>query len=322
MIRNARAGFLAAFILILFFPVASSAQLASGLRGAAGSAVGPDGAIYATEAAVGFITRIDPETGETALFASGLPTPLPHVGFGGALDVAFLGGVAYALVTMVDATLGGSEVTGVYRMDDEDSFTPIADIGAFALANPPCTPFDLPTGVQYSLQAYRGGFLVTDGHHNRVLRVRLNGEVTEFRSFDNIVPTGLDIRGGQIYMAQAGPAPHLPEDGKVVVFDHNSGAEEIASGAMLAVDVELGRGRVPYVLAQGEWDEAFPGSPALPNTGALYRIHGDGTLSTIEDQLNLPSSLEIINNNAYIINLLGEVWVIEDIGQPPFGAAH
>ena len=33
------------------------------------------------------------------------------------------------------------------------------------------TDFFVPTGVQYALEPYRGGFLVTDGHHNRVLRV-------------------------------------------------------------------------------------------------------------------------------------------------------
>jgi sugar lactone lactonase YvrE len=66
-------------------------------------------------------------------------------------------------------------------------------------------------------QTYRGGFLVTDGHHNRVLRVTLDGEVTELIQFDNIVPTGLAVRGNTVYMAEAGPVPHLPQNGKVVV---------------------------------------------------------------------------------------------------------
>ena len=68
------------------------------------------------------------------------------------------------------------------------------------------------------MQPYRGGFLVTDGHHNRVLRVTLDGGITEVIAFDNIVPTGIDLRPDKVYLAQAGPVPHLPEDGKVVSF--------------------------------------------------------------------------------------------------------
>lgn len=76
------------------------------------------------------------------------------------------------------------------------------DIGAFALSHPPNTPFFVPTGVQYALETYRGGFLVTDGHHNRVLQVTLDGEVSEFRTFGNIVPTGLEVWGNTVYMAE------------------------------------------------------------------------------------------------------------------------
>lgn len=322
MSQKSAAALLAIVMMLSAFPMTSSAQLASGLQGALGSTVGPDGALYVTESAVGFITRIDPQTGDMTLFASGLPTPLPLVGFGGAFDVAFLDGVAYVIVTMVDAALGGTEITGVYRMEGADSFTPIADIGAFALANPPATAFEVPTGVQYSMETYRGGFLVADGHHNRVLRVRLNGEVSEFKAFGNIVPTGLEVRGRDIYMAQAGPAPHSPDTGKVVTFTHNSSATEVASGARLAVDVEFGLGQSLYVLSQGEWNGAFPGSQANPETGALFRINGDGTLSLIADELNIPTSMEFIGNDVFIVSLLGDIWLIQDVGRPPFGRGH
>ena len=91
------------------------------------------------------------------------------------MDVAFIGKTAYVLVTLVGPDVGGDDVVGIYRVDGPDSFTVIADIGAFALANPPSTPFDVPTGLQFALDIYRGGFLVTDGHHNRVLQVTLDG---------------------------------------------------------------------------------------------------------------------------------------------------
>ena len=90
-----------------------------------------------------------------------------------------------------------------------------------------------------------------------MLRVTLDGEVTELIAFDNIVPTGLAVSGNTVYMAEAGPVPHLPEDGKVVSFGPKSPtATEVASGARLLVDVEFGRGRRLYALSQGDFRSA------------------------------------------------------------------
>jgi len=233
---------------------------------------------------------------------------------GGALDVAFMGGTAYALVTLVGPDVGGSDVVGIYRVDGPDSFTVVADIGAFALSNPPTTSFDVPTGVQYSLEVFHGAFLVADGHHNRVLRVTLDGEVTEVIQFDNIVPTGLEVRGNTVFMAQAGPVPHLPEDGKLVSFKLESPTPtELASGGRLLVDVEFGRGRRLYALAQGVFPEGNPpGSPALPDTGQLLRANSDSTFTVVADELNRPTSLEFIKDTAYVVTLTGEIWTVSN----------
>ena len=121
--------------------------------------------------------------------------------------------------------------------------------------------FAVPTGVQYALETYRGGFLVTDGHHNRVLHVTRDGKITELigDSAGNIVPTGLAISGNTIYMAEAGPVPHDPEDGKIVSFEpESSTVSEVASGAPLLVDVERGRGRTLFALAQGDFQAGGP----------------------------------------------------------------
>ena len=203
---------------------------------------------------------------------------------------------------------------GIYRVDGPDSFTVIADIGAFALANPPSTPFDVPTGLQFALDTYRGGFLVTDGHHNRVLQVTLDGTITELIGFGNIVPTGLALSGNTVYMAEAGPVPHLPEDGKVVSFRTKVPvATELASGASLLVDVEFGRGHRLYALSQGEFGGGPAGSPALPDTGALVSVNHDGTLAVLADRLNLPTSMEFIKDTAYVVTLTGEIWKIDGV---------
>ena len=300
-------------------PVPGPAQLlVTGLQGASGSTIGPGGALYVTEGAVGKIIRVDPSTGNTTTFASGLPPSI--VGIGGVNDVAFIGGTAYALVTLVGPDVGGNNVVGIYRIDGPSSFTVIADIGAFSEANPPGTAFFVPTGVQYAIQTYRGAFLVTDGHHNRVLHVTLDGEITEIKTFGNIVPTGLALHGNTIYMAEAGPVPHLPENGKVVSFSANSSAvTNVASGAPLLVDVEFNRGQTLFALAQGIWDQVEEGSPAEPNTGSLVRVNDDGTFTVIAEGLDRPTSMEFIGNTAYIIGLSGEIVTIENVDSPPFG---
>jgi hypothetical protein len=296
-------------------------RLVGGLEGGSGSTVGPDGALYVTEGAAGRVARVDPKTGEVTTYASGLPKSL--IGFGGAMDVEFVGRTAYVLVTLVGPDVGGSDIVGIYRIDGPTSFTVVADIGAFAVSNPPSTPFDLPTGVQYALETYRGGFLVTDGHHNRVLRVTRDGTVTERIAFGNIVPTGLAVRGSKVYMAEAGPVPHLPADGKVVSFGPKSStATEVASGARLLVDVEFGRGRSLYALSQGVFGGGPAGAPALPNTGSLVKANRDGGFTVVADGLDRPTSLEFIGNSAYVVTLGGEIWKLDRVSCPPHGGSR
>ena len=114
------------------------------------------------------------------------------------------------LVTVVGIGRWGHSIVGIYRRDGPHDSTVIADIGAYAAVHPPATSYFIPTGVQYAMERYRGGFLVPDGHHNRVNRVTLGGHVSEVVAFNDIVPTGLSVRGHKVYMAEAGPNPHLP----------------------------------------------------------------------------------------------------------------
>jgi hypothetical protein len=293
-------------------------RLVSGLQRARGSTVGPGGALYVTEAAAGRISRVDPATGAVTTFASGLP--ISGLVPGGVVDVAFVGETAYALVTLVSPDVGGQSVDGIYRVDGPDHFTVIADVGAFSAAHPPRTPFGVATGVQYALETFHGGFLITDGHHNRVLQVSHDGVISELMGFDNIVPTGIAVSGNTIYLAEAGPVPHLPENGKVVTFSPESqSASTIAGGAPLLVDVEFDRGRTLFALSQGIGSGGPPATPAVPNTGSLVRVNGDGTVTVISSGLDRPTSLKFIGNTAYIVTLTGEIWTIDDVADPPFG---
>lgn len=301
--------------------VSAPKVLAEGLGELQGSTIGPDGALYVTATMSGEVLRVDTTTGATTRFAGALPARASdpfHVG-SGVVDVTFMDGTAYVLVTSVGTEFGAEDYTvGIYRIDGPDSHTVISDLGAWSVANQPAVEFFIATGFQFAIEAYRGGFLVTDGHHNRVLWVGLDGAVTELITFGNVVPTGLSTSGDAIYVAQAGPLPHMPEDGKVLVFDYGSTeATQLAAGARLVVDVELGEGDAIFALAQGVWEGEFDGEPALPDTGSLVRADGNGGFVELASELNRPTSMEIVGNTAFIVSLDGAIWQIDNIGDSP-----
>jgi len=289
--------------------------LASGLEGASGATIGPDGALYVAEGKVGKITRIDTRTGETSTFASGLPKAVFPLG--GAIDVEFVGHTAYVLVTLVGEDVGGTAVDGIYRVDDADSFTVVADLGEFSRDMPPKTQFDLPSGVQFSLEPIRGGFLVSDGHHNRVLKVTRSGEVSELIAFGNTVPTGLAATDGTVYLAEAGPIPHAPADGKIVKFGiRHPVVKNVAAGFSLLVDVEFGKHGALYALSQGDSPGIVPaGSPSLPDSGELLRVKKDGTFAVVVEDLDLPTSVDIWKDTAYVVTLGGDVLKIRGLSR-------
>src|SRR6185503_14166646 len=127
-------------------PAPTTQLLVTGLQELQGSTVGPGGALFVTPPLTGRIWRAAPETGAVTLFASGLPARIPDFFFigSGVVDVAFLGGTAYALVTGVAPDLEGDDIVGVYRVDGPNSFTIIADLGAWSEDHPPATDFFVP----------------------------------------------------------------------------------------------------------------------------------------------------------------------------------
>src|SRR3954453_17892213 len=116
-----------------------SSLLVSGLQGSFGSTVGPGGDLYVAEGVARRVSRIDPDTGAVTTFASGLPAQVIP-GLGAATDIEFVGGTAYVLLQFIGSHLRGPrQVKGIYRVDGPQTFTVVADIGAFNVAPPPNT---------------------------------------------------------------------------------------------------------------------------------------------------------------------------------------
>lgn len=290
-----------------------------------GSTVGPDRAIYVTDGPGGRVLRVDPRTGATTTFASGLPRAIPDVGIGGAIDVVFVHGTAYVMVTLVGPEFGQPEViAGVYRIDGQGTPTAIANVGAWSTAHPPETDFFIASGVQYALERDHHGLLISDGHHNRVLRVSRAGDISELRAFDNVVPTGLDTHQGRIYMAQAGPIPHHPAAGRVIRFSPESSTQVVAGGAPLLVDVERTRDGRLLALSQGVWDlpptPENEGKPAAPDTGRILMANRHGGLVPLVEGLDQPTSFEVVGDTAFVITLTGKVLKIDHLART--GRSH
>ena len=291
-----------------------------------GSTIGPRGALYVTDGVAGAVLRIDRRSGRVAPYVDGLPPKaFPDGAIGGPVDVAFARGTAYVLVTLVSGTIVGEPFgdpqaeNGLYRIERDGSNTLVADLGRWSLDNPPEPAFFIDTGVHFALEPYRGGFLVTDGHHNRVLWVDRHGSIHELATFGNVVPTGLETAFGHVFVTQIGPIPHRPEDGKVVALRPGREAREIASGASMLIDVERGpHGRL-YGLSQGRWDGVGEGSRALPDTGRLVVVGHRGNLTPVMDRrgqelvLDRPTSVEFDGDTAYVVSVTGTVYRVDDL---------
>jgi hypothetical protein len=103
-----------------------------------------------------------------------------------------------------------------------------------------------------------------------------------------------------------------PKDGKIWALRPDSFTpREVASGARLLVDVEFGHEHTLFALSQGFWDGPFEGAPAQPNTGSLLKVKKDGSFTKLVEDLDRPTSFEIVGQTAYVITLDGEVWKID-----------
>jgi hypothetical protein len=152
-----------------------------------------------------------------------------------------------------------------------------------------------------------------------VLHVSTTGEITQRMQFGNIVPTGLAVTHGTVFLSQAGPIPHVPATGKVVSFplnDAGPNAHEVASGFSLLVDVEPGPDGALYALSQGDSPgNVPPASPAAPDSGELLLLNRNGSFSVLVDELDLPTSLDFVGSTAFVTTLNGEVWKITNVSK-------
>jgi len=328
--------------------------LVSGLLQPRGIAFGSDGMIYVAEAGTGGdtdfevepgvvvqngftgrISKVDPDTGARTTVADGLPSQAsPELGEAvGPADVAFIGSTLYYLQTHGGEGYGFPDnPTGIYRIDSSGNAHLVANIGAFNIANPTEAIIDgSQTDVEvggnpYAMDVHAGNFYVTDGNHNRLLRVSTSGSITEITEFpDHPVSTGLDFgTDGFAYVSYLGKGPFFPEDGKVVKVNLSTGViTELASGQPWLTDVEFGPGGKLYATQ-------FNNVPALsddavgPFKGTLLTVDtSSGAITPLVTGLSFATFVEFNGDTAYVTNwsvtAVGEIVKIENFSSvtPP-----
>ncbi len=175
---------------------------------------------------------------------------------------------------------------GIYRVDGPTSFTVIADIGAFSVANPAETDVRRPdrtSSTRWSRTA--AGSWSPTGTTTACCGSHSTARSPKLIAFDNIVPTGLAVPG-QHACSWPRPAPSrtCPRTARSCRSCRSRRlATEVASGARLLVDVEFGRGPTLYALSQGD----LPGrrlrrlARRCRTPAQLVKVNWDGTFTVV-----------------------------------------
>ncbi len=161
------------------------------------------------------------------------------------------------------------------------------------------------------------GFYVSDGNHNRIYFVALDGEVTEVIAWGNTVPTGLALgEDGTLYVAEIGPVPHTPEEGRIIAVDVEAGESEVlASGISYLIGLAFGEDGTLYAVSMGDEPDENTMAPAVPFSGKLIRVEANGDLTVLVDGFMLTTSLDIADDTAFLVGLSGEVWKVEGVSE-------
>ena len=215
---------------------------------------------------------------------------------------------------------------GIYRLDrvgpGTTRATLIADIYTWSEEHPPASPdFFVPGGFTYAMQPYRDGFLVTDAHHNRVLRVRLERRDQRVQGLRRerrpdrarARRTRCSRWPGRADSTHAGDRP-----GRRALARGRSGraprlrcpAARRRGGRPAAAPVRAGQGDWPY-----EGQEGKEGFPAAPNTGQLMLANRHGQFRSVVSGLDRPVTFEFIGRTAFVVTITGKVLRISGLNR-------
>lgn len=276
---------------------------------------GPDGTLYLALAGSGGESRFPVVEGYTEVtgltssvvtVADGCATPLvqglvstlwEEMGWvWGAMDVAFLDGELYVLLSGAGPTWGSpSASSGVFRRNDDGTLTLVADISTWLVSHPPAfvAPDYASDGSLFDLEATSDALLVSEAVGGQIIRVTPDGELSILAdlSEQHPVPTGIAVDADDnAYVTFETTPPYADGSNKVVKITPDGTVSDAWTGLTRVADLEFGPdGKLYAAELSTNNTETFPF--VQPHTGRIVRQRGSDSMDVIAEGLDFPVGL-------------------------------
>jgi hypothetical protein len=214
----------------------------------------------------------------------------------GAMDVAFLDGQLYALLSGAGPTwLSPSSRSGVYTINDDGTMTLLADITTWLPEHPPAVvPWDYNSdGSLFDIEAASDHLLVSEAVGSQIIKVTPAGEMSILAdlSEQHPVPTGIAVDADDnAYVSFETATPYVDGSTKVVKITPDGTVSDVWTGLTRVADLELGPDGILYAaeLSTGNTEtEPF----VHPNTGRIIRQSGPDSMEVLVDGVDFPTGL-------------------------------